>query len=394
MCRGAESEEKDRRKTNNSERALTSRERLWAVLSHREPDRVPIWMLYPRGQYGAYVDVHQLPSYARVMPAIWSQTDWFDRRDPPAPPFYTAATEVDSFVETHRDHTIRRSTLHTPLGDLTSQHWQDTRNAAGAMAEYYCKDISDLEKVLAIPYEPVEPDLSAFHEASQRLGDAGLMMVNLEMPISVAYGLAHPEAFALWTLTERATLERFTRVMFEREYAFLEKALRRGAGPVFFTLGTEFVAPPLCSPQTFDALITPFDAPLYELIHRFNGKVIVHHHGRIAALLERIAGLGADGIHPVEEPPVGDCPLAVAKARIGERVCLVGSVQYDDFERLTPEEMEELVHRQIRDAAAGGGMILAPTAGPYAAELSPRHQENILRLIAAGRKWGHYPLPR
>ena len=26
----------------------TSRERLWAALNGRQPDRVPIWMLYPR----------------------------------------------------------------------------------------------------------------------------------------------------------------------------------------------------------------------------------------------------------------------------------------------------------------------------------------------------------
>ena len=41
---------------------MTSAERLWAALSLQEPDRVPIWMLYPREQYGSYVDVHSLPS--------------------------------------------------------------------------------------------------------------------------------------------------------------------------------------------------------------------------------------------------------------------------------------------------------------------------------------------
>ena len=374
-------------------RTMTSRERLWAALNLREPDRVPIWMLYPREHYGAYVDVHHLPSYARVMPVIWAETDWLDRRDLRAPAFYSAATQMETSVEAHPDHTIRRTVLHTPLGDLTSRHWQDNKNAAGSTVEHFCKDVTDLEKILAIPYEPVEPDLAAFHEAGKRLGDAGLMMVNLETPIGVAYELVHPETFALWTLTEREALVRFTRVMFEREYTFLKKALEKGAGPVFFAVGTEFVAPPMCSPQAFDVLITPFDAPLFELIHRYGGKVIVHHHGRISAILERIAEIGADGIHPVEEPPIGDCPLAEAKARVGDRVCLVGSVQYDDFERLTPDEMEALVRRQIRDAAVEGGMILAPTAGPYAAELTSRHQENILRFIAAGHTWGRYPLP-
>jgi uroporphyrinogen-III decarboxylase len=148
----------------------------------------------------------------------------------------------------------------------------------------------------------------------------------------------------------------------------------------------------MCSPAAFDALITPFDAPIFDLIHHYGGKVIVHHHGNTDAILERIADLGADGIQPIEEPPIGDCTMAEAKRRIGDRVCLVGSVQYDDFERLTPDEMEALVARQIEDAGAGGGMILAPTAGPYAARLSERQQENTIRFVDAGHRWGRYPL--
>lgn len=371
---------------------MTSKARLWAALNGEEPDRVPIWMLYPRERLGYYVDVHTLPSYARVMPAVWHKTDWLDRRSILAPPFYTAAARIDNTVETKAGWTVTRSVLHTPLGDLTAEHRQDVENAAGAKTEYFCKEIDDLDKILAIPYEPVEPDLTAFHTAAAKLGDAGLMMVNLGMPIGIAYGLTHPETFAIWTLTECERLVQFTQVMFERMTTFLKKALDAGAGPVFFTVGTEFVAPPMCAPSTFDALITPFDAPLFEMIHRYGGKIIVHHHGNVTGILERIADLGADGIQPIEEPPIGDCTFADAKRRIGDHVCLVGSVQYDDFERLAPDAMEALVRRQMCDAAPGGGMILAPTAGPYAARLSERQQENTLRFIEAGLKWGRYPL--
>ena len=93
------------------------------------------------------------------------------------------------------------------------------------------------------------------------------MMVDLGMPIGVAYNLVHPEDFAIWTLTESETLVAFTRIMAERQMTFLRKALDAGAGPVFFAVGTEFVAPPMCSPKTFDALITPFDVPIFDMIH-------------------------------------------------------------------------------------------------------------------------------
>jgi hypothetical protein len=126
---------------------MTSRERPWAVLNCRQPDRVPIWMLYPRERYGTYVDVHNLPSYARVMPHIWERTDWLDRRNIPSGPFYTAAAGIETKVEEREGWTITRSILHTPLGDLTAEHRHDQENASGAWTEHYCKEIGDLEKV-------------------------------------------------------------------------------------------------------------------------------------------------------------------------------------------------------------------------------------------------------
>ena len=202
-------------------REMTSRERLWAVLNGQEPDRVPIWMLFPREQLGYYVDVHSLPSYARIMPYVWNKTDWLDRRSIPTPAFYTGAAQIESSVQVSDGWAITRSTLHTPLGDLTAEHRQDNENASGARTEYFCKDIDDLEKILAIPYEPSEPDLTGFQFAASRLGDAGLMMADLQMPIGIAYGLTHPQTFSLWTLTENEKLRQFTQAMFERQITFL-----------------------------------------------------------------------------------------------------------------------------------------------------------------------------
>jgi len=35
---------------------MTSRERLWAVLNGQEPDRVPIWKLFPRERLGYRIE--------------------------------------------------------------------------------------------------------------------------------------------------------------------------------------------------------------------------------------------------------------------------------------------------------------------------------------------------
>ena len=139
---------------------MTSRERLWAVLNHEQPDRVPIWMLYPRERYGSYVDVHTLPSYARVMPHIWNRTDWLDRRNIASGAFYTAAAQIETHVEVRDGWTITRRILHTPLGDLTSEHRQDEENAAGARNfKHRVRDvpavIDQLEEWNRVPNHPL-----------------------------------------------------------------------------------------------------------------------------------------------------------------------------------------------------------------------------------------------
>ncbi|MDI7277449.1 MAG: uroporphyrinogen decarboxylase family protein [Anaerolineae bacterium] len=371
---------------------LTSRERLLRVLRRQEPDRIPIWMLYPRERYGAYVDVYSLPAYRQVVAHIRLHTDFFDRRGIAAPFLYTAAAHVETETRRLDGHEISCTRVHTPYGPLLEESRLDPGTSAHWHTRYLLQEIDDLDRLLTIPYEPALPDLSAYLAAAEKLGDDGLMMADLGTPVGFLDSHAAPETLACWIAGEMDALVRFLDALFEREYRFVEEALRRGAGPVFFMTGSEFVAPPLASPGAFARLFTRYSQPLCELIHRYGGHVIVHHHGRARAVLEQIISAGADGVHPIEEPPVGDMPLAEAKVLIAGRACIVGSVQYDDLARLPDGEFEALIRRQVREAGPGGGLIAAPTAGPYEAEITPQHARNLIRMVDLVRELGTYPL--
>lgn len=371
---------------------LSSRERLLRVLRREEPDRIPIYMFYPRERYGSYVDVYTLPVYQPVVEHIRRHSDWLDRRHVDSPFLYTAAAAVESGTTAQGNVQVSRMVVHTPYGPLCQEARLGADASAHWVTQHLLETLEDLDKLLAIPYEPATPDLAAYHAAAQRLGDDGLMMMDLGTPVGFLDGHASPETLACWIATDLDALVRFLDVLFERQYRFVEEAIRRGAGPVFFVTGSEFVAPPLASPTAFDLLFTRYSRPLFELIHRYGGYAIVHHHGRARAVLEAIVAAGADGIHPIEEPPVGDMPLAAAKRLLAGRACIVGSVQYDDLARLPDDEFESLVRRQIREAAPGGGYIAAPTAGPYEASITPRQVRNLIRLIDLVRQWGTYPL--
>lgn len=372
---------------------LTSRERLLLALQRKEPDRVPIWMLYPRDSLPYYADVYNEPTYAPVIPYIREQTDWLDRRNFERPPFFTAAAEVQHEIIEDGDYTITRDTINTPRGPLVKQV---RRHKNGSIAPgdsfNYFRSLDDIEKALSIPYEPFYPSLDEFHDAAKRLGDDGVMMGDFGTPISALYHACGTEDFAIWTLTDIDLLEHFVRAMFERAEPVFRYLLENGIGPVWFLVGSEFVIPPLCRPSVFEHLVAPFDGKLIDMIHQHDGLAIVHHHGNINDLLEGIADMGADGIQPIESPPQGDCSMAEAKARVGDRVCLIGSVQYGELQLATADAIEEQVRQMITDAGKDGGLILAPTAGPYEETITENTANNYIRFIEAGKRWGRYPL--
>lgn len=114
----------------------------------------------------------------------------------------------------------------------------------------------------------------------------------------------------------------------------------------------------------------------------------MHCHGKISRILENIASIGIDGLHPLEPPPSGDVDLEDAKKRIGDKFCIIGNVQLDTLVRCGREKIEMECREAIRKAAPGGGFILEPTATP----LPDTPIENILAFINAGRDNGRYKL--
>ena len=68
---------------------------------------------------------------------------------------------------------------------------------------------------------------------------------------------------------------------------------------------------------------------------------------------------------------------------MGDRIALIGNIQYDDFLRFTPQQMIEAVQAVLAECR-GKRLILSPSAGPYEEVISPRMVENYLAFLKAG----------
>lgn len=327
---------------------MTSRQRLLAAMRLETPDRVPV------GPFGL----------GRLDPDGPTAADLIAKTDPivdvgsGADPFLGARVSVEHSHE--GDSTV--TTIHTPKGRLTQRYRRTS--VTGSLVEYPLKTPEDAERLLSIPYQPPEPDLSDFRHWSDRIGEQGLVMVCLGTAVCLPASWFSPQDFCLMWADEPALIEHLTAVAAERLLDYTRRLCELGVD-AFRLVGGEYVTVQL-GPVAFERLVRPFDTALIETIHRYGAIAHYHNHGPVSRWLESLADLGMDSLDPLEAPPWGDVDLGDAKRRIGDRVCLLGNL--DDMEvldKLEEEHVRRLGRKLIEEAGPGGFIIGGTASGTY-----------------------------
>lgn len=371
---------------------MTQRERLFAFLTGEPVDRVPVWLLFPWHPVSYYADVRALPQYREIVAAADRDAVWLNRRNFSAP-LYPPGVEIAREEVIEGAETVSRTVLRWRGLRLVSE---ERVGAAGLRRKPLLASEEDLETYAAFPFECderviaaslVEPIAAWRREAADFPRDLGAMMTSVGEPISVLYHQANLEEYAIWSLTRMemvtALLDRLL-VHFRHLYRCL---LEQGVGEVFFLTGSEFASPPMMSRAAFQRWVVPYARELIAFVHEYGGRVIQHYHGQIREILPDFLDMAPDALHTIEAPPVGNCTLAEAFDIVGDRIGLIGNIQYDEFHRLAPARMDEAV-REVLDECRGRRFMLSPTAGPYEHDVPPRLRDNYLAFLAAARRYG------
>ncbi len=133
------------------------------------------------------------------------------------------------------------------------------------------------------------------------------------------------------------------------------------AGARVLTMGEDLAyrSGPMLSPDMLEDFYGDGYRQITATAHRHGAKIAIHCCGNTTELLEKFVEWGFDGAHAFE--PTAGNDLATARARVGDRLCLIGNI--DITHTLvdgTREEVFSEVARAIEDAA-GGGYILSAT---------------------------------
>jgi uroporphyrinogen decarboxylase len=351
---------------------MNSRERLQAILNHKEADRVPLDL-----GVGMCCKFH-LGTYKKLLKHFGIQDD------------IRICNKITQCVFVCDELLDKLETdVRVPFPLLKSkpmEEWQDEsgdylRNPWGAV---YRKRKNDLYYDLAevplagkfdeetvnydfpIPDDPVAPEsieqAKAYHAAGYPLiwpdsfGDAFLQ----QGPKVFGY-----EDWMMMIATEDKKAIDFMEKLLEAKMQFLDK-IADAFGPDLFDviceaddLGTQ--NGPWISMEAFRRVIKPYHKKLYEYIHKkFNAKVFLHSCGSIAPFIPDLIEIGLDILNPVQINAYNMDP-AFLKCEFGKDITFWGGGV--DTQKILPmgssREIRDQVKRNIEIFSKDGGFVFS-----------------------------------
>ena len=371
---------------------MTNRERLFAVLEGRRPDRVPIWLLFPYHRTSYYVDVRTNPCYRAIFELSRRCAVMLDRRNLSCP-LWTSEVEVRHAALEENGWSVKRMTVAHHGRTLVAE---TRRRADECIVKKLIGNEDELDVFLTLPIltgraeieAALAPQLPAYAaERAEFPREYGAMMLDLGEPIGALYQHANLTEYPIWSLTRDAEIRAWLERVQQRCRVIYRFCLERDLAEVYFLVGSELASPPMVSRATFQQWIVPHAQELIAMIHAHGCKVIQHYHGQIKEILPDFLTMAPDALHTIEAPPTGNCTFSEAFSIVGDAIALIGNIQYDCFRSCTPDEMRAAV-KAVLDECRGRRLILSPTAGPYEETLSERQIENYLAFIQAGWECG------
>lgn len=375
---------------------MTPRERLLTAYAHQEVDRVPCsprlwaWLLDYYGRAGLTEYLRAAEEFdfdLHYVCALYSSPG--ELGCPPVPPLPGVTYRREERKED--GFTVVRRIFRTPAGELTDETRfppPDRRYGIGPnprRTEYLVKSPEDLPALRYLLPDPSQADLSFYFAAERRVGERGLVLGEINSPLTHRAGDVCPlRELMVASITDRSFFDEILDLYYRQMMAEVRHALQAGvrnfvANWYYNSLSAGW------SPRFWKECFAPQLAEMVATIHAAGGTVNFYDDGKCMALLEVLADCGIDVLQTLTPPPVGDVDLAEAKRRIGDRVCLMGHIDLLwVIQRGTPAQIEEAVRHAIEVAAPGGGFIL----GTSDSIRDGTPLENVRAYFAAARKYG------
>ena len=387
--------------------AMTSRERVQAVLNHEVPDRVPI-ILGVSNATGIKMKPYQgIKELAGINAPDAYIYDW--------PELGSAKIDEQTMVRLHSD--VRGVLDRFPKA---VQERNDNREPHSPCLDDWGMGQIEIEPGVWFPgYHPLAeattikeledysgwPDMDDPYRVAhvraeaQKLADENRFAIMatpwLMFPLERAFGLQGMDKFlmnlAMYPDFAEAMLKKNLELCKQHMGHFLEAI---GDNIDIIKIGDDLGSQDrlMISPRMYRQMLKPLHAELIQYIkERTKAKVFFHTDGDVFDLIEDFIEIGVDVLNPIQTSAGKMSDLAGLKDRYGSRLVFCGAV---DTQHIlpdgTPEEVRQEVRRVINILGEGGGYMVA-SVHTIMNEVPP---ENILAMVDAVEEFGYYPLKK
>lgn len=371
---------------------MTRRERLQATFRGLAVDRPAVCFNEINGldenpHDDSPFNIFQDPSWRPLIELAREKTDRIVLRGVAYKEFIPDPVEPFATIQSvHQNESLfTTKTISVAGKNLTSRTRRDADINTVWTLEHFVKSVQDVELILQLPMESLQGVLNPdpILSAEQALGDTGVVMVDTPDPICLAAGLCSMEVFTVIALTEPLLFHSLLEKVANFIYPITRETARLLPGRPWRIYGPEYASPPFLPPRLFRDYVLRYDQPMVEVIHRSNGFVRWHSHGRLKEILDDIVASGCDGLDPIEPPPQGDMKLQQVRERYGKQLVLFGNLEISDIENMPGEKFRDKIHRALSEGTAGEGrgFVLMPSACPIGRKLKPLTLANYELMV-------------
>lgn len=343
---------------------MTPRERMMIALDNGRPDRLPCqvhnWMDFYLKTYLDGDDVYQAYERFGMDMAVYTGPNYiYDDKD-------LADWQVDR-RELDDDGFGNQSwveTITTPKGTLTSAGAYN--DITGWLTEEPIKTLDDFEIWNQFLPEPVAVDFSPIQHARDKVGDRGIVR---SFPFSPGQGspwqsfctMIGTEPAIMMAMDEPDQLHYILEQIVQKTLRVVEKSQGNPADLIETDGGAG--SNTVISPAMFEQFCLPYDKRQVDAYHELGMKTVCHLCGGVMQMLELVVQTGADGMETMTPVSMGgDCDLAEASRRVGERLFFVGGFdQNAGFEHGTPDAVRQMVFECFEATRDHAGYIISPS---------------------------------